>query len=74
MGKAMDLDFKQQSVGETVYLVFDIDDACDAEPFEIDTFAMNMMAHNRIANIVQAQIVRINEKGSFNLILPGWQS
>lgn len=71
MGKAMDLDFKQQSVGETVYLVFDIDDACDAEPFEIDTFAMNMMAHNRIANIVQAQIVRINEKRQLQFNITG---
>ena len=62
MGKGMNLNFKQQSVGETVYLVLDIDDANSAGSFEIDTFAMNMMAHNRIANIVQAQIVRINEK------------
>ena len=71
MGKAMDLNFKQQSVGETVYLVLDIDDASNASSFEIDTFAMNMMAHNRIANIVQAQIVRINEKRQLQFNITG---
>lgn len=67
----MNLNFKQQSVGETVYLVFDIDNDLDADYFEIDTFAMNMMAHNRIANIVQAQIVRIDEKRQLQFNITG---
>lgn len=71
MGKGMNLNFKQQSVGETVYLVLDIDDVCSADLFEIDTFAMNMMAHNRIANIVQAQIVRIDEKRQLQFNITG---
>lgn len=71
MGKGMNLNFKQQSVGETVYLVLDIDDANSAGSFEIDTFAMNMMAHNRIANIVQAQIVRINERRQLQFNITG---
>ena len=53
----MNLNFRQQSVGETTYLVFDLEDS-----LAIDTFAMNMMAYNRIGNIVQTQIVQINER------------
>lgn len=53
----MNLNFRQQSVGETAYLVFDLEDG-----LAIDTFAMNMMAYNRIGNIVQTQIVQINER------------
>lgn len=52
----MNLNFKQQSVGETTYLMFDLDDN-----LMIDHFAMNMMARNHIANIVKTQIVQINE-------------
>lgn len=71
MREAMKLNFKQQSVGETVYLVFDIDDDFNEDPLEIDTFAMNMMAHNRIANIVQAQMVRIDEKRQLQFNITG---
>ncbi|MCI9662590.1 MAG: FHA domain-containing protein [Lachnospiraceae bacterium] len=60
----MNLNFRQQSVGETTYLVFDLEDG-----LVIDTFAMNMMTHNRIGNIVPTQIVQINEKrqAQFNI-------
>ena len=60
----MNLNFRQQSVGETTYLVLDIDDH-----ILIDSFAMNMMLHNPIANIVQTQIIQINDnkQAQFNI-------
>lgn len=60
----MNLNFRQQNVGETTYLVFDLEDG-----LVIDNFAMNMMTHNRIGNIVPTQIVQINEKrqAQFNI-------
>lgn len=60
----MNLNFRQQSVGETTYLVFDFDNN-----LAIDDFAMNMLARNRMTHIVQAQIVQINEcrQGQFNI-------
>lgn len=71
----MDINFKQQSVGETTYLVMDME-----EHFVIDSFAINMMARNRMINIVPTQIVQINEKKlvQFNITglvkLNGWLS
>lgn len=66
MGRQMSFSFRQQSVGETTYLVFDIDD-----DLEIDSFAIHMMEHNRIANIVQTQIVSINEKRQLQFNITG---
>ncbi len=62
----MDFYLKQKSVGETTYLVFDIDDN-----LEVDAFAMHMMAHNRIANIVPTQIVRMNERSQIQFNITG---
>lgn len=62
----MNLNFKQQSVGETTYLVYDMDDN-----LEIDSFAMHMMSHNQILNIVQTQIVRMNEKRQIQFNITG---
>lgn len=60
----MNLNFRQQSVGETTYLIWDMDDN-----LPIDSFAVNMMSHNHIANIVQVQIVQVNDKkqAQFNI-------
>ncbi|MDE7334293.1 MAG: FHA domain-containing protein [Lachnospiraceae bacterium] len=62
----MNFKFKQQSVGETTYLIFEVDDN-----LEIDSFAMRMMANNRFTNIVQTQIVRINEKRQIQFNVTG---
>ena len=62
----MDLEFRQQSVGETTYLVYDIEDSLG-----IDSFAMHMMAHNRMANIIQTQIVRINDRRQLQFQITG---
>ncbi len=66
MGRQMSFKFKQQSVGETTYLTFEIDDN-----LEVDSFAMHMMTNNRFANIVQTQIVRINEKRQIQFNVTG---
>ncbi len=60
----MNLNFRQQSVGETTYLIWDMDDN-----LPIDSFAVNMMSHNHIANIVPVQIVQVNDKkqAQFNI-------
>lgn len=42
----------QQNVGETAYLVADM-----GEQLKMDTFALKMMAHNHMVNIIQAQVV-----------------
>lgn len=62
----MDLEFRQQSVGETTYLVLDLDDDS-----AIDLFAMQMMAHNRLTNIVQTQIVQINDRKQIQFNVTG---
>lgn len=62
----MDFYLKQRSVGETTYLVFDMD-----RNLEVDSFAMNMIAHNRIANIVPTQIVMMNEKSQIQFNITG---
>lgn len=51
-----DFGFKQQSVGETTYLVMEL-----GKDSVIDSFAMNMMARNRMTNIVPVQIVQRND-------------
>lgn len=58
--------FRQQSVGETTYLIYEIDD-----DLEIDSFAVHMMANNHFTNIVQTQIVRINEKRQIQFNVTG---
>lgn len=58
--------FKQQSVGETTYLTYEID-----EDLEVDSFAMHMMANNQFTNIVQTQIVRLNEKRQIQFNITG---
>lgn len=63
----MDLEFRQQGVGETTYLVLDMDDN-----FDIDLFAMQMMAHNRFTNIIQTQIVQINERKQIQFNVTGF--
>lgn len=63
----MDLEFRQQCVGETTYLVLDMDDN-----FDIDLFAMQMMAHNRFTNIIQTQIVQINERKQIQFNVTGF--
>lgn len=62
----MDLEFRQQSVGETTYLVLDLED----QP-AIDVFAMQMMAHNRLTSIIQTQIVQINDRKQIQLNVTG---
>ncbi len=63
----MDLEFRQQSVGETTYLVLDLDD-----DLGIDLFAMQMMAHNRFTNIIQTQIVQINDRKQIQFNITGF--
>lgn len=53
----MNFDFIQKSIGETTCLVMDLD-----AHLAIDSFAMNMMSHNHIVNIVPVQIVQMDEK------------
>lgn len=63
----------QQNVGETVYLVTDM-----GGQMREDTFALKMMAHNRMVNIVQTQVVRRDDRRlvQFNITglmkLSGW--
>ncbi len=64
---------RQHNVGETVYLVADM-----GEQLKADTFALKMMAHNRMVNIVQTQVVRRDDRRlvQFNITgflkLNGW--
>lgn len=62
----MNLNFKQQSVGETVYLVLDMEDG-----WEIDFFAINMMARNHMSNIIQTQMTQINERQQVQFNITG---
>lgn len=62
----MNLNFKQQSVGETVYLVLDMEDG-----WEIDSFAINMMARNHMSNIIQTQMTQINERQQVQFNITG---
>ena len=61
----MNVNLKQQNVGKTTYLVWDIDDAS----FRIDTFAMNMMSYNHMMHIIPTQIVKIDDRrqAQFNI-------
>lgn len=63
----MDFYFRQQCVGETTYLVLDIED----DDVAIDSFAMNMMTYNHIPNLVQIQIVRMNDRKQIQFQITG---
>lgn len=58
--------FKQQSVGETTYLIYELDNG-----IEIDSFAMHMMSNNKMVHIVPVQIVSINEKRQLQFNVTG---
>lgn len=62
----MDCIFKRQSVGETTYLIYELDGGK-----EVDSFAMHMMSNNRMIHIVPVQIVSINEKRQFQFNITG---
>ncbi len=62
----MDCIFKQQSVGETTYLIYELDSR-----MEVDSFAMHMMSNNQMVHIVPVQIVSINEKRQFQFNITG---
>jgi FOG: FHA domain len=63
----------QQNVGETAYLVADM-----GQQLSEDTFALKMMAHNHMVNIIETQIAQRDERRlvQFNITglikLSGW--
>lgn len=53
----MNFNFIRKNIGETTCLILNLDD-----DLVIDSFAIHMMAHNHIVNIVPVQIIQMDEK------------
>lgn len=63
----MNVNLKQQNVGKTTYLVWNIGD----ENLKIDTFAMNMMSYNHMIHLIPTQIVKNDDRRQVQFDITG---
>ncbi|MCM1121383.1 MAG: FHA domain-containing protein [Eubacterium sp.] len=63
----MNVNLKQQNVGETIYLVWEIADT----NLRVDSFAMKMMSYNHIANITPTQVVQMDDRRQVQFNITG---
>lgn len=54
----MDVDLKQQTMGQTTFLVWNLED----KNLRVDAFAMNMMAYNHMTHIIPVQVVQNDDR------------